>query len=658
MYIVNFFLCFLLYIQKIYVFDVNNTNFNTIPNQIIENNSSFTAPLSNTAESNPTQATPILNTLNEFKWEKTEKNENEEKIIQTRFNWYRRKILNEKVYILYNNIVSIVGFIKKTKELFRQKLSEIDELSADFERNIITKYKQYNQNYHHINDFLLKIDQLETKLNQFKNAHLYTNNKEFRKSIDSENQSFFNIKEMLNCYAANINEFFTLVFNIKNSIHIFDQIEQEATRFEELSWNKYQELDELINDNNAQSNYLQIVNSLDNLSNYNNYIRNDFLQFFNNGLYNLSTGSENILNAIDDLINNIQSINLKITAFQEAIDTYDKEQKNKILQEEEIKKAELERKNALEAKQKADILKQQNEKLWYQKIIPFFQQYSIKAKEIIILYSKKIVDILTHYYLLLFDKINSIPSAKKHTPTVAQSTDTVVSKVVAAIPPTQNDNPKIILLNEPSKSNQNITPHKIVEIDSHQNTMIALEKEQTEDELTKIHSGVEVKEKKQSSGTSYPLTLRSDAKPNIRNTPGDAIVQNGNIPPILATEEITRPDQINDDQVAKQESLNFKFKPLEKEEQSEIKDNILLPNLSDAQKQNTNNTLNQGISGSYIEAFTPGDATAKRRSENQQSVNNNKDNQKSHRQMKRRKKYTKKIHRTAPKKKIIQHVAV
>lgn len=85
---------------------------------------------------------------NEFQW--TEINRPEKQIYTQayRFNWYRRKILSEKTFSIYNNIVTIIGNIIKSVNLFKEKISEVDTLNREFQKNIETKITSFNQNLH------------------------------------------------------------------------------------------------------------------------------------------------------------------------------------------------------------------------------------------------------------------------------------------------------------------------------------------------------------------------------------------------------------------------------------------------------------------------------------------------------------------------------
>lgn len=382
---------------------------------------------------------------NEFQW--TEINRPEKQIYTQayRFNWYRRKILSEKTFSIYNNIVTIIGNIIKSVNLFKEKISEVDTLNREFQKNIETKITSFNQNLHSFSEVGNILIDLDKRFLSFKESHLYLNNKDFRRKIDKESQTLLNIKSMLQNIEDNNKAFEYAYRELSGSIKNLEQIKEESKSFEDIAWNKYQQLDELINDQNANKNFLEITNIFDNLTNYNFYIRNTFLQFFNQGLSNLSQGSDAILNLVDDFFQKINSFTTQINNFFTEIEQDIALEKQKFFEEQEKIRLAEEQAAAIALKKKLDLEREKNKLPWYQealnKALIYTQDVFSKAKEYLVKIGTKIIN----YYNNFLNKSPSILSIKKHNPHVSSEQKTTVSDNLSGPFPATASNAEIVL---------------------------------------------------------------------------------------------------------------------------------------------------------------------------------------------------------------------
>jgi hypothetical protein len=370
---------------------------------------------------------PETGLKSEFQW--TEVNSPEKLYTQThRFNWYRRKILSEKTFSIYNNIVTVIANIIKSVNLFKEKIIEVNALNTDFKKNIETKITIFNQNAHSFPEVRNILFDIEKRFLECKESHLYLNNKDFRKRIDKEVQTLLNLKTMLQNIEDNQKAFEDAYRELSGSVNSLEQIKEESKNFEDIAWNKYQQLDELINDQNANKNFLEITNIFDNLTNYNFYIRNTFLQFFNQGLSNLSQGSDAILGLVDEFFQNINLFTTQINNFFTEIEQDIALEKQKFFEEQEKIRIAEEQAAAAILKKKLDLEREKNKLPWHQealkKSLIYTQDVFSKAKNYLVEIGTKIIN----YYNKFFNKSLFIQSIKKHNPLVAKEQQTTVSE--------------------------------------------------------------------------------------------------------------------------------------------------------------------------------------------------------------------------------------
>jgi hypothetical protein len=335
--------------------------------------------------------------------------------------------------------------IIKSVNLFKEKIIEVNALNTDFKKNIETKITIFNQNAHSFPEVRNILFDIEKRFLECKESHLYLNNKDFRKRIDKEVQTLLNLKTMLQNIEDNQKAFEDAYRELSGSVNSLEQIKEESKNFEDIAWNKYQQLDELINDQNANKNFLEITNIFDNLTNYNFYIRNTFLQFFNQGLSNLSQGSDAILNLVDDFFQKINSFTTQINNFFTEIEQDIALEKQKFFEEQEKIRLAEEQAAAIALKKKLDLEREKNKLPWYQealnKALIYTQDVFSKAKEYLVKIGTKIIN----YYNNFLNKSPSILSIKKHNPHVSSEQKTTVSDNLSGPFPATASNAEIVL---------------------------------------------------------------------------------------------------------------------------------------------------------------------------------------------------------------------
>ncbi len=468
----------------------------------------------------------------EFQW--TEVNRSEKLYTQAyRFNWYRRKILSEKTFSIYNNIVTIIANIIKSVNLFKEKIIEVNTLNTEFKKNIEEKITIFDQNAHSFSEIGNILFDIEKQFLECKESHLYLNNKDFRKRIDKEAQTLLNIKTMLQNIEDNKKAFEDAYRELSASIKNLEQIKEESKSFEDIAWNKYQQLDELINDQNANKNFLEITNIFDNLTNYNFYIRNTFLQFFNQGLLNLSQGSDAILGLVDEFFQKINLFTTQINNFSTEIQQDIALEKQKFFEEQEKIRIAEEQAAAIIKKKKLDLEREKNKLPWYQetlkKSLLYTQDVFSKTKNYLVEIGTKIID----YYNKFFNKSLFIQSIKKHNPLVAKEQQTTVSENLSTQLPQTVSNAEVVLTPPINtlKTEEKIQKPLLPEAPSIDKEILTT----TENVFENKENNILVpKEHEKRGGASYPaktLKIKQQVSPDAtQNLPAPTA--------IVATEEI------------------------------------------------------------------------------------------------------------------------
>jgi hypothetical protein len=594
--------------------------------------------------------------LNKYNWDSPEPiKRNKEIISQAQFNWQQRKIIKQKAYRIYVNLGIVIEDIKNIITKFESKVENIKQVLNELNITINNKCKTLGEQFLNPKDYLSYLNEWNNSISEFKKTMYYNLHKDFRKKIDTQWQYFENIKNMINHYQNSIFKMQNLGQILMSSVENLISLKEKAIAYEEQAWIKYQQLDDLIGDSIAQENYFEIVNCSDNSIAINVYLRNEFLDFFNQGMTNLNDANFAILAAIEDLIFKINETNSTIKQFSEEINKYDLEQKQKTTLELEQKiKEEQEKKLKEDKKQMAQKLAEE-QKSWYEKIIPtVLNLWKSIINFINEIYNQGIASI-DYYFKLIFKnepiKIkNNISKNKKE----INSTNTVVSEDIAQIKPIVDGGTTAIKFTSPD-SNNNIKVTSGVDA-SQQKTLITDnigipgETKIEEDIFTKEHKKILQEEKQKLGASSYPQKINKDQtivsiQPIIEapvNTQIDLLTTEN-----LSIPEIPSIPETNNNLTNKN---SFQYQALEKTDISQNQDNNkLLPELDNIKKPREAIISNQGIqsSGDSTQLFQASGSNNQRHSKKRED----REKSKEHDRNEKEKDYNKSHHHKQKKKK-------
>ena len=275
------FLCYIFYFSFIFLYSsIDNSQLNhSFSNSNNGQNSNFNTP---------------ENYNNQNAWQQVNSN-NTIDLSTRQFNWQQRKIIKQKSYRIYTNLNIVIEDINDIISKFSLKVNDIKQVLKNFDNEVILKCNILDNKYNTLNDLMNYIAIWNDSINQFKKTVYYSLHKDFRKKIDAEGQNFKNIKNMIEHYNDSIFKIHNLEDILINSVNNLYSLQKTAIEYEEQAWIKYQQLDELINDVLAENIFLEINNCSENAILINTYLRGDFLNFFNQGMSNLSDSNILIL---------------------------------------------------------------------------------------------------------------------------------------------------------------------------------------------------------------------------------------------------------------------------------------------------------------------------------------------------------------------------
>ncbi len=580
------------------------------------------------------------NNFNQNSWDTVSSNVNNIELNNRQFNWQQRKIIKQKSYKIYSNLNVVIEDINDIVDKFSLKINNIKEVVDNFNSVISQKCNELNNNFYQINEFIYYVNFWNDKVNEFKKTIYFTLNKDFRKKIEMEWQNFENIKNMINHYQYSIFKMYSLKDSLINSIDDLYSLQKTAIGYEENAWAKYQQLDELINDNLAESIFLEINNCSDNAILINTYLRGDFLDFFNQGMVNLNRANKYILSAIDDLISHINQTNLFIESLDQEIKIYDeKKQKEKIaLEIEERAKIENELKLKELKKQKA-LQAAEEEKPFYQKIISFlFIYFDIVKNYFLEFYNNIIIKNLN--YILNFSKEKfKKPKLKINNNIDNKVLSTEVSSAIANLPPLKDENVNVVLFTSPEPStggdkefiNQITT--QINQLPNNNNGILPGET-MIDDVFSAERLQANNREKLKLGASSYPnkivpIQQQSSLSNNIQ--------LDINSIPIINTEDIQLP-AVNNNAVIEKSSTDkipFKYQSLESNIVDNKNNDSLLPDLSNLARQRVVAASTVGIeSGMVNQVFVPMGNTIQSKASKGRKREKNKKNKKNKKDVK------------------------
>jgi hypothetical protein len=597
-----------------------------------------TTPIDGFRENNsitPLAPTTITNNekgiKSEFEWTTLRSIDRTAYMQSQRFNWFRRKILSEKTFQIYNNIVSVIKNIIKSVGLFKEKIKEVDDLKGQFDTNIKKKITEFNAEFYSFSQIFDYINLLEKQFLICKDSHLYIHNKEFRKKIDRETQLFINIRSMLKNIEENKTAFDQTYMILLNSVQNLEDIKEQTKLYEEEAWNKYQQLDELINDQNANRHFLEVSNIFDNITNYNGYIRNTFLRFFNQGIANLSDGSEGILSLVDSFFVFLIGLGERIQNFELEINQEIKKEKEKFLAEQEEARLKEEAITAAAMKKKLALEAEKNQLPWYKKFLSNVSSYKNDIIGLIEKHLSTVIAKITNQYNAFFNKSSQSANIKELIPHVSQKQETTIVENLSEKLPSGGGSPEVITIAPTITTHSNlISEPKLPENPIIENSTIITENVFEQENKT---SPVALKEKEKMGSASYPKKsseIRQQLPTEITNG------ENNQQPsPIAATEEILinqqQPIDQSKEQFSEKEPFSYKQTQLKDQEYKDLTNPLV--DLSALEKNiNRGNRSDLAISSPTVFAM---EVAPESHNSFQRNIGNKQENQKINQEIKR-----------------------
>ena len=386
---------FAIFIQIIYfTINISSQNYatqNTPWQAPMANNNITNQPIigvNNTTISGNNQNIPNSN----YTWTNQTQIDPLNKQTDTNVNWQERKILKQKMNLVYSKIVNIIDDSKLVIEKFSNKINDFNRLHQDCIDEITIKIKNKLNISIQPNDIKVIAQKLFHLCNNIKKTDLYNSNKDFAEKVDQNDFTLKNIQAMINHGIDSLIILENAIHTINNSIINLSTVMNSIEDYENTAWNAYQKIDELISEDNANYNNDIINNCLKNIENLNNYLRNDFLTYINDSISNMDASVDNINSLYENIIKSIQEQNEIISQFEKECNQFiilEEERKNKLIQEQ--KQQEAEKKELEEKKKRDELLKLEQSKTILDKIFLFINSaYSSIIKTISNFFIEKI----------------------------------------------------------------------------------------------------------------------------------------------------------------------------------------------------------------------------------------------------------------------------
>lgn len=568
----------------------------------------------------PTPPTfPIMPGSEGYKWQKeVSDTDTLNYVVGNEVNWQERKALKQKTNDYYNKILKLIDDSQGVFDKFRSKIEPISDLQKDLQKEIDQKAIFFENNIRNENQLFVFFDSLIKSWEAIKLSNLYKLNKEFREKVDELSFSLNNITKMKDHFYSSKNEFYHFIDIVVNSLNELQVLQEKITFYEDLAWGKYDQLDELIAETEANNNYYIVINCFDNIVLISNYLRSDYLTFINNAIYELSNANDSIVVLFNTIGNSIIEIQKNIVAFDMEVKAYDLAEKQKEIAEKQ-KKIEEERKKEreLEKKQK-EQLAALNQRSFFVKLIDQIKiHYDYTKKYVSTMIEKLKIFVLESYLVKriqeMISKNNSIQpvlkaikSNKKSVSSDKKEISPEVSKTVSDIEAAQDG----AVSTEVYTVNSIIANQKVPQVSPEQ-----LVKEQVTQEKTYFKNEfdlfdaerayIPLAEKKKLGGSSYPVKIQpmmvvGDAQYN--NTQDSAIfgVDDTVIQPIQ--------EEKSDTPIIKVPHNSFKYTAVDTSEarNSGSENENLVPDLSSQQNASSSRGagLNLGISGELTERLS------------------------------------------------------
>jgi len=395
-----------------------------------------------------------------------------------RFNWLKRSNEIKETYFDYDEINTILDHIVSDEALFDKKIEIMEGEYARSIEGINNLLNTFNPKIKNIDDLTSFIDDLVKQTNTLiRNEHVQKNII-FKKELTGLKNPLKNLSIRAQDLKNNIalskkirQQLFTARDMLKGNIESMKLIEK-------TSWDEYQKFDELITDKQASVISATIKNNLENIKQFENFLKKKLLPFFTNNTQNMQVAFGAIIERVNTFIQESQNITTQLLSAEKRIN--DEIIALEIIkQQEEKNELEMLRKRVEEEKKKA-----LSHRPWYKKIyvqivewINSFEKIHIIVKWIIEK-TKFIAQITNNTILTIFkskkDSTSPQPTKeplnekKKELAVTSPETSKSSSPTIPPTkPPTEIAQAQATVLNQVQMelTPSNITPQQIVSQD-------------------------------------------------------------------------------------------------------------------------------------------------------------------------------------------------
>lgn len=607
----------------------------------------------------PTPPTfPIMPGTEGYKWQKDVSDADAlNYVVGNEVNWQERKALKQKTNDYYNKILKLIEDSQGVFDKFRSKIQPIRDLQKDLQKEIDQKAILFENNIGNENQLFVFFDSLVKYWEAIKLSNLYKLNKEFREKVDELSFSLNNIAKMKNHFYSSKNEFYHFIDIVVNSLNELQGLQEKITFYEDLAWGKYDQLDELIAETEANNNYYIVINCFDNIVLISNYLRSDYLTFINNAIYELSNANDSIMVLFNTIGNSIIEIQKNIVAFDMEVKAYDLAEKQKEIAEQQEKIEEERKKERQLEKKQREELAALNQRSFFVKLIDQIKIHYDYTKKYVSTMIEKLKIFLLESYLVkriqeMIGKNNSIQpvlkaikSDKESVSSDKKEISSEVSKAVSDIEAAQDG----AVSTEVYTVNSIIANQKVPQLSPEQLVKEQATQEKTDfknefDSFDAERAYIPLVEKKKLGGSSYPVKIQpmmvvGDAQYNTQDSAifgvDDTVIQ-----PIQ--------EEKSDTTIIKAPHNSFKYSAIDTSEarNSGSENENLVPDLSSQQNASSSRGagLNLGISGELTKRLSFAEESDSR----QRQSRSRKDRESGARNQKKKKKVVRGVNKITP----------
>jgi hypothetical protein len=534
-----------------------------------------------TKPGNTNQANPYGQAGSDYTWKNQTQIDSLNSHADANVNWQERKILKQKMNIIYSEILSIIDDSRIVIEKFNSKQTDFNTMYNNCIHEINEKLRSHN-NTLNLEQLKNTLQDIKIKFEGIKKSNLYLHDKEFANKVNDHEYMIGNLDKMIAHGADSLQQLQSSFSIIISAIQNLSTITKKIDEYENTSWKMYQKIDELINEYEATSNSEVIINCSENIKTLNYYLRNNFLEYMNEAINNCESSIEAIINLYNNIGSYITELNKTLDTFNGSIEYARQEEEQKKIQAAEAEKQAEQRRQEAEEKKKMDALKaaQLSQTIWDKAGMLFTQVINkIQLKIQLLIARVKSTDIVQKVSSLFY-----APPTTKTTSTKIDPQNTVVnSNLTQYIAPTE-----VPLKEEPLS----ILPTPDIAIP--QIARVDLNAPQSTPDQNQIPSSTileDVFNAQKQQNTQYEQTIpgassyAAEIVPMIAERPYDNTANEEQPAQLLATETvIENPQNENDSNTTEENNQNnntFRYTPLEINRSNDGEDNkSLLPDLS------------------------------------------------------------------------------